>query len=275
MKKVFVFGTGRCGTRTLHELFSSIPNVFSNHEGTYYDSKGKQRRLGSLIEFNKHIYYSANHSSDLYEKTKLKNAFDYDILTTMDTFFSTRKDCIKNKNKKFHYVDINPYSYLFIDYLLYSYPDAKFVHIVRDGRDVVKSFYKREATTYPDSQSELQYSGLQAAKPRPFSNNSIYQDWPEYSRFQKICFLWNFVNEEILNRFNNIKKENKAFLRLEDLCEKSFSNILNKFEISDEFDRSKLSIHNASEYGELEWTDSRVKFFWNINEDLMKRFGYV
>ena len=63
-------------------------------------------------------------------------------------------------------------------------------------------------------------------------------------------------------------------LRLEDLSEDKISNILSFLKLGKSFDKSKVSVHNVGRKNKIEWIEERSNFFWNMNADLMKKFGY-
>ena len=271
MKKVFVFGTGRCGSKTLYEIFKTVPLTHANHEGVWYDRLGRKKSMGSFRDFNKIAFYRKN--SNFYKKSYLADQ-DEKIVRAMDRFFERRRKMMSDIEGKFNYIDINPYSYLFITYIIKNYPDAKFIHLVRDGREVVRSFHERTGTTYPNGVLEKDYTGWQSGKPIPMTEDEHYYNWKNYDRFKKICWFWNFVNKEIIRRLEPVRESNKMVLRLEDLSEDKISNILSFLKLGKSFDKSKVSVHNVGRKNKIEWIEERSNFFWNMNADLMKKFGY-
>ncbi|MDW3219861.1 MAG: hypothetical protein R8F63_14700 [Acidimicrobiales bacterium] len=78
-----------------------------------------------------------------------------------------------------------------------AYPAAQIVHLVRDGRSVVKSFQAR--SLYADVPGDLGYR-----------NQVLPVHTPEMGRFERICWYWRYWNEEIANHA-------ATCLRLEDL----------------------------------------------------------
>jgi len=273
MNKVFIFGTGRCGSKTLYEIFRTIPLTHSNHEGVWYDRSGNQKKMGSFREFNKKVFYNRADNNDFYTKSYL-NHQDENFFNIMDGFFEKRKKIISACKGKFNYIDINPYSYLFATYIIKKYPDAKFIHLVRNGKEVVRSFYERTGTTYPDGINEENYTGWQSGKPRPLIGNKYYHDWKSYDRFQKICWFWNFVNKEIIKRLEPVSEKNKMLLRLEDLSKNKILDTLEFLKLGKKFDRKKIAVHNVGKKNKIQWDKEKTDFFWDMNYDLMKKIGY-
>jgi ubiquinone/menaquinone biosynthesis C-methylase UbiE len=65
-----------------------------------------------------------------------------------------------------------------------AFPHASLIHLVRDGRNVVKSFQSRGH--YNDAEGEL-----------PYRNEPLPPHRPGMSAFERICWYWAFWNEEI------------------------------------------------------------------------------
>lgn len=277
--KIFILGTGRCGTVTINNVLNTVSNTISIHEGVFYDQNGNKKILGHLKEINKYIYYENNNPFEIkkrYLQTyKLNNINNFNFL---DSFFERRNNFIESLGDK-NYCDVNPYGYMFINFIVKKYPDAKFVHLVRDGRAVVKSYYDRKNslginTSYPEGVLEEDYTSWYAGKPRPIIGSKEYNLWPNYNRVQKLSWFWNFVNLEIEKRLKNINEKNKYFIRLEDLNEKNIKKMLNFFNLPITFDLRSLEADNIGKKSSLNWDEENLKLFNNINKNLMKKYGY-
>ncbi len=92
-----------------------------------------------------------------------------------------------------------------LDELMAAFPDATYVHLVRDGRAVVKSFQQRKH--YLDDPTDL-----------PFRNEILPPHAPEMGRFEKLCWYWTYWNTEIEKRI-------PIRVRLEDLLLSKRSNV--------------------------------------------------
>lgn len=277
--KIFVFGTGRCGTVTLNAVMDSVPNLISVHEGILYNKNKIEKNFGDLKEYNKYVFYdSENHiqaKKRYNESFLMENTKNYFFL---ESLFKKRNDFIKSLNQK-SYCDINPYGFMFIDYIIKKYPDAKFVHLVRDGRSVVSSYYNRVSsngicTSYPDGIPESQYKEWYAGKPRPLPGDRWYDEWSRFNRVQKLSWFWGFVNLEIEKRLKNVNLKNKYFIRLEDFNTENIKNMLQYLEISDSFNHDTLISHNTAKNPLLMWNHIYDNMFFTLNKNLMNKYNY-
>jgi len=75
------------------------------------------------------------------------------------------------------------------------FPKAIFIHLVRNGLDVVKSFWHR-----------AHYS----AGRKPYHNEILPAFTPDMDRWEKLCWYWRYWNEEI-------EKYAQARMKLEDI----------------------------------------------------------
>jgi len=83
------------------------------------------------------------------------------------------------------YGEINPYLRRHGRALRQVLPKAKFFHLVRDGREVVRSIMSREILDRTDPLGHL-------TQPPP--GDPYVSQWSSMSRFEKICWLWQSDN---------------------------------------------------------------------------------
>lgn len=80
-------------------------------------------------------------------------------------------------------------------------PEARFVHLVRDGRDVVRSIMARTAFRGDDAVGRTV---------RPPVGDPYREGWPEMDRFERICWYWAQANRDLREHIDHL-------VRLEDL----------------------------------------------------------
>jgi hypothetical protein len=144
--KLFVMGTGRSGTHSLVSLLGAMPDTMALHEGQGGDVSGDRHNLGNLMGLNVLLGH-ARRRSEYFRQT-----FQLDGLAreVMERAFQSRRELIaKCESEGWHYCDVNRMGYNFINYIHEQYPDAKFVHVVRDGYRCVRSWYGRIGA-YPE-----------------------------------------------------------------------------------------------------------------------------
>jgi Sulfotransferase family len=105
-------------------------------------------------------------------------------------------------------------------------PEAKFIHLVRDGRKVAGSYFRKLADEcYDDRSVAILQAHLDdpAASPAPPPEKKYW--WPvpkdpafrRFNRFERIAWHWAGINRAILDSLATLPPQRKYFARLEDL----------------------------------------------------------
>ena len=144
----------------------------------------------------------------------------------------------KKEGKKV-YGEVSVFHLNMIPELKKAFPDAFFVHNVRNGKDVVTSWYYMKKLWTP-----YIWLGL----------DKIIKGFNEMSKFEKICWMWRYWNEKA-------DEEIPTRIRLED-----FEHLLNQ----ENKDSPKKSIMKHNE----PWTKEQEDTFERICGELHKKYGY-
>jgi hypothetical protein len=258
---VFVFGTGRCGTHTMWRVFEALPNTLSTHEGVGYVRSGPAGMIGTQVgmgcmpELNAYLYHYAGEEA-------FRRTFDPDPEMTrfMDASFAGRAKSIAwCEAQGIAYCDANPFAFNFIDYLHARYPDARFLHLVRDGYACVRrgrGAIPRIRTMYrpPDAVSWL------LAKPVPFPSDPAQCAVARgYDRLQRISWFWNAVNANIAGRFERIAAQNRKVLKIEEVTEATLPGILDFCGLPREFDLASPATKHTSSRAPIESTTQNTR----------------
>jgi hypothetical protein len=274
---VFVVGTGRCGTHTLSKVFESLPNTLSTHEGRGTlrsgpaSSLGKNVVLGGMLEFNAYLYHHAG--EDVFRRT-----FDPDpaMRGLMDESFAGRARSIAwCEAHGVAYCDANAFGFNFINYLDAKFPNAKFIHLVRDGYACVRSWSQRVASTYPDEIPNALSIEWLLAKPTPFPSDPVHASWTGFDRLQKIAWFWNTVNANIAERLARIPPTNKRVVKIEEVTEATMPNILDFCGLPQQYSRDALAPDDRSSGSAIEWTADNVRKFNALAAPMMAHLGYA
>ena len=172
------------------------------------------------------------------------------------------------------------------------FPNAKFVHLIRDGRKVVSSFYFKfgplmysdecisdmlnwfnHKDKYPIPPAEKKYW-----RPIPIYDKKMFNKFLSYDQFQRICFYWNELNQHILDEFMCIPNTQKLTIKFEDLLiketeQRKFSDFIGlKFtkEIFQSFSRP-VNVYEPQNYI---LNKDQLKKFRDICWPLMVNFDY-
>ncbi|MDR9418103.1 sulfotransferase family protein [Gracilimonas sp.] len=156
----FVLSTGRCGTKLL-------TNIFATHEGikVYHNPHP---------EFTWHTKYAFEHQSNRSEIVKMM----FDV---------ARYELIRNayiNNNIF--IETNNRVTFFAHQIAKLYPNAKFIHLIRQPVDFVKSGMVRNWYSEQDIYDEGRIKDVENP-----------ESWESYSVEEKIAWLWKSTNDFI------------------------------------------------------------------------------
>lgn len=108
-------------------------------------------------------------------------------------------------------------------------PDAKFVHLVRDGRKVAGSYFRKLGDECYDDRSnavmQAHYDGKASAPPPekkywwpvPKRGDPAAEAFRGFNQFQRIAWHWAEINRVILREMAKLPKPRTLFVTLEDL----------------------------------------------------------
>jgi hypothetical protein len=202
-KVFFVVSSGRSGTAMLHKALSASPGVEMHHE------------------------YMVHHLQPLAVRRYLGLA---DAAAARAVLSQTTLASIRC-SQALHWGDSsNKLSWLIPD-LAALFPHAKFVHLVRDGRKVAGSFFRKLADECYDDRStailraHLEDSALPAPPPekkywwpQPRKDDPGALAFKSYTQFERIAWHWSEINRVILQDLGALPQKS-LLLRLEELRE--------------------------------------------------------
>ena len=113
------------------------------------------------------------------------------------------------------------------------FPSAKFVHLVRDGRKVAGSYFRKLGDECYDGRStaimQAHYDDPSHAPapppekkywwPVPRRSDPMACAFRSFSHFERICWHWAEINTVIIRSLEAVPNERKIFIRLEELRE--------------------------------------------------------
>lgn len=148
----FIIGTGRCGTTMLAQMLNSHSDICVPHElQILFEYSGNGSRLYEIFQNKGNLEYEANEFIGLIRDIcphKFHEYYDY------RTFFEKKKYPITDlkelvndlffdiarSNKKKVFIEQTPWYGQNIRILNSLFPNAKYIHMIRDGRDVALSY---------------------------------------------------------------------------------------------------------------------------------------
>jgi hypothetical protein len=200
----FIVSSGRSGTAMLQKALCAVPGVEMHHEYMIQITQplGVKRYLGLIGEEEcRHILAKTHGAALRYSEAS-------------------------------HWGDSsNKLSWMVSD-LAALFPEARFVHLVRDGRKVCSSYFHKLADEcYDDRSTAILLGHLDDFRvPAPPPEKKYW--WPvprngtadaarfrDFSQFERICWHWSEINRVTLEALDAVPPERSLFLRLEDLRE--------------------------------------------------------
>lgn len=155
-KYAFIIGTGRCGSTWLSQMLNSNPELCVPPEiQLLFEYSGNGNRLYEEFLLAGQQGLTGDQLSAVIERGcpyNLDQFFDYrtfcrqDITPkrTLRTFVSAFYSAIAEHHHKRWFIEQTPWYGQRLDLMAALFPDAKFIHVVRDGRDVALSFARTE-----------------------------------------------------------------------------------------------------------------------------------
>jgi putative sulfotransferase len=201
MRPFFIVSSGRSGTAMLHKALSAVPGVAMHHEYAVQITQplAVKRYLGAV-------------DADAARQV-LAETFGAAIGHAQGTHWGDSS---------------NKLSWLIPD-LAALFPEARFVHLVRDGRKVASSyFHKLGAETYDDRSSAILQRWHDGTGPAPPPEKPYWWPVPRrgdpmgeafrgFDQFQRICWHWAEINRVALEELAALPQDRTLFVRLEDL----------------------------------------------------------
>ncbi len=158
----FGFGSFRSGTVFLANMLKTeLPNSHIEHEANVLDHYHYSKAIQSEEEALHYLKY--HRQQELYWRCGGKQVDRYG--------------------------EINPFLRLHATAVKKTFPKAKLFHVVRDGRNIVRSIYSREILGKSDPLNKLIY---------PPKGDPYFEKWSTMSRFEKICWQWQYDNAYLL-----------------------------------------------------------------------------
>ncbi len=241
----FVLSAGRCGTMTLAHILDTAENARVWHHPQ-----------PDLINASLQAYWCEIDKSRTFWRARQSLLYQ----TWADGLIHGETDLLMTP---------------FADTLADEIPDAKFLVLVRDPRDFVRSGMRRKY-----------YQGhpWDVGRWRPKHATDEHAEWLKLDQFEKICWLWQETYHYIMTITSSIAPERVMLVRFEDLTEDinitkdifKFTGLRGFEEIRiEQIKQKKLNSQQTGHFPRWpEWTDDRLTQINKICGDLAKEFKY-
>lgn len=236
----FIFSMGRSGTKFIANLLNKAPNTLIVHEPTRSDFRAYQEAFNSEKKAFKYIHNFRK--EEIYLRARKKEISTYGEVNST----------LRRHSKVLKQV----------------FPNAIFFHLIRDGRDVVRSMMSRQTMTNMDRNTK---------KISPLNGDPWKSKWSQMTRFERICWYWAIENQYLNENIKNTIKF-EMLISNYDYFKKKLLNPLN-LAISKEIWMKEIEIPKniTIKYKISHWKDwdkEQIDKFKLICGEIMKINGY-
>ena len=247
--KFFILGFGRSGTQQLAHVLNLDKNTHVEHEKF-------------ITTIDQYGYIQALHED--YKKYSMKFILDNKSKFIKNVRNKELNKFCNNNNIK-NYGETNSWLRLHTKELKDTYPDANFIHLVRNPKDVIRSTLSRN-------------SWLLDYIKETFKENIAEKigDYPK-NNFEVMCWWWAEDNEKIMSNISTFITFDDVISNYDIVSEK----ILIPFNLnisSDIWEKEMLNKRNITQEYKFpkydDWEFSMRSFFWKLNDRYMARFGF-
>ncbi len=276
---LYIVGSGRCGTTLLRRLLSRDPRIHIppelhglhrcviEHDANWYRRAAWPvvvRMVYSLLESE--VAFYSDHAVSLTPLIKSmiesppENA---SIATLIDAFYRYHSEVMLGQEALL-WVDKTPANIRYLDYLIRLFPEARFVHLIRDGRDVVASTLKAGHAETLNQACRIWNTALNSgaagkAKELPILN--VYYEDLVRSPESEIVKIYDFWGVEMPDKFVEVDLGDEKF---KDVTSKGFHQNLTE----------KISLQSIGKYRES-LTDEEIALVEHLCGPNLKKAGYL
>jgi hypothetical protein len=259
----FVVSSGRSGTAMMVKALAAAEGVTVAHEFGVHD-------VQPLAVRRYHVLADENEARAILERT--------------------HGLAVRQANTRLWGDSSNKLSWLIPD-LAALFPDARFIHLVRDGRKVAGSYFHKLSAECYDDRSTQALSDYLAGRaeapppekkywwPQPKTGEPWAKEFPRFNQFQRIAWHWSEINRVILRDLKDVPEHRRLFVRLEDLRTQpsTVTSLLGFLGISyrDSYFSAFARPHNVNRPVDTMLTPEQSAQFAMLATPMMKRLGYA
>lgn len=273
---LFVVGCGRSGTTLLRSMLDAHPDLSLSNEARFPVSMARTRaryeRQGFLLDRFIDDLYDLPRARSRFVEWSIERGVLQDHLATetpqsLPEAVHSVYGLLASKEGKSFYGDKAPGYTLYMNHLAETYPGSKFVHIVRDGRDVAAAFFDA-----PFGPSTAPHAALYWRDRVRSARSAGQQVGPD--RYLEVSY------ESLVDRPAEVLRNVCEFVGLEYCAE-----MLRYFEAADKLkaDVGRMGHHESLQRsltrGLRDWRselpESSVHMFEVVAGDALTEFGYA
>jgi hypothetical protein len=162
IKKIFIVGCGRSGTTLVQAIIGSYPEVFTHRETHFFEIIRRPwpwNYIDHLLINNSRLQKALNIINENNELLASYRIGKVNTLKAASMLFDKLFTTEALKRGKSCWLEKTPTHLAHVKLISSHIPDAVFIHVLRDGRDVVASLYDA-AQKYPEVWGRYGYDNI-------------------------------------------------------------------------------------------------------------------
>jgi len=260
---VFILGSGRSGTTMVRDMLGKCPDVFVLPEMGFYDRYWSGRKfigpINNKYNVQKYVTYLLHTCGDplikeyLHNEKKIREGVAKKKFNNEHDFFRGFMEVFSGGGTRV-ILEKTPGHLMFSKTIVNNFPDAKFIHVIRNPVDSVNSWIAR---------GDLRGTAC-----------SVASDWV-YSNLQLEKFKPRLANKILTVRYEDIVSEPEKQAHL--LCNflgLEFSNTMLKVGSNSSFHQEQSGAISASKTKKLVINQSEIEQVKQITAGLAGYYGY-
>lgn len=262
---IFIVSSGRSGSASLATLLSKYHDIESHHE------------------------YLCTHTQPIAVKL---HAGIIDNSDAAKQLTALHLESVKRCEKQIWLDSSNKLSWL-IPPLEEIFNNAKYIHLIRDGRKVVSSYYhKLSDEAYDDKSIEQLLAYIKYPEhttppppekkywwPTPPPESKAWESFIKFDRFERLCFHWAELHRQVLYDLKKVPAHRQLEIKLEDLVSSPENQVKLCDFMSIPHDEGAFSFlakpHNVNKPVDHPLTAQQTLKFQSIAGDIHRHFGYT
>jgi hypothetical protein len=253
---VFVLSTGRTGTETLAHLLNLSRDIFAYHEPA-----------PNLYSLSKIAY---DLEDQIIKISDFERLFTTSLHSLRGSLWNESLSCGRG------YAETSPQVTFLAPLFREIFPDAYFIHLVRDPKYVIRSGMRRGwFSDHPYDEFRI----------KPKKDSLFFKKWAEFSALEKNTWLWSETNNWISKFVSSLSPSQCFVLPSEKLFQKDVLTIQSLFDFLNVSQPSNLAIErtiskkfNKQRTGEFHfdpnWLEMMDDDLLNFLTNISVRFGY-
>ncbi|MFC1936379.1 sulfotransferase [Chloroflexota bacterium] len=265
-KAYFIIGAARSGTTAMANILNTASNAVTYTEQPPKLCVASRMHYEGILPYPKDFIYKSKNNAieDAWKSGKI-------------------------------YGDKNP-NYVYFIKEISELWNSKFLFLIRDGRDVVRSCmdchplrgpgYGRYEDSHDSDLAQAEDNFWDFSRLRPRKGSALFHNWRDLLPFEKFAWGWSEFNQILLSKAENLQedrymivdmstintetmKEAFAFLNLEGFD----SNLIDQMMTSK---INTIPLDKASRFPSWEdWDENLINSFNTYAGDMMQRLGYI